>query len=119
MPTATRQQERPPKAQKHHEMDMKDPKNQDEKSPYHPHPHVSMKNQDSLTWFMDEAFSVTDIQPSNPFHRPLSTLVANAPGDDGSFRVNSGPAAGPPGHYKAKFQVTASGQIIDPDFNVD
>ena len=81
MPQPEQQQLRPPK-QKHHEMDMKDPKNQHEHDPNHPHPHVSIKRQDSLTWFMDEAFSVTNIQPSNPFHRPLPTMVADEMGEE-------------------------------------
>ena len=108
--------------QKHHEMDMKDPKNKDEHHPDHPHPHVSIKHQDSLTWFMDEAFSVTNIQPFNPFHRELKTMVAYGSGDDGEFRVNSGPARpDTQGHYKATFEFKeARGrQPIDPDFNVD
>jgi hypothetical protein len=120
-------------AQHHHQLDMKDPTNQDEHHAHHPHPKVSVRDQDTITWFMDEDFLVINIEqtdddpkrpkdvskPPNPFYRPLPFDARG--GTDGKFRVNSGPAvsAAAGQHYKASFQIKSTGEIIDPDFVVD
>jgi hypothetical protein len=126
--------------QRHHQLDL-DP-HIPVKTAHAPQ-HVSVANQDTLTWHCAQDFEIVNIQqmtndpahpfdptrPPNPFYRPLnfharaSTPGAGHPGGapGGRSVANSGPAvsAAVGGHYEVTFRVVATGQVIDPDFIVD
>jgi hypothetical protein len=127
--------------QQHHQMDL-DPFIV---NPIAPHitPHVSVRNQDTVTWHCSQDFDIVDVhqiddppaypldpvKPPNPFYRLLPFAARSSTGGPahpggappGKFVASAGPpvsaAAGQ--HYKTKFRLRVTGQVIDPDFIVD
>ncbi len=82
--------------------------------------HISESRQDTILWECEQDFEITDVQPSNPFHRQFPARASWSPQEQ-VFKVNSGPPRqGTRGQYHTIFRTLgAAAGGGDPDIIID